>query len=51
MAEEKKGFFAAFTANHVAATLVAATFAVAGLAALLDTSEFADLVAYLRSLR
>ncbi len=34
-AEEKKGFFAAFTANHVAATLVAATFAVAGLAALL----------------
>ena len=33
--QEKKGFFAAFTQNHVAATLVAMTFAVAGLAALL----------------
>ncbi len=31
---DKRGFFAAFTRNHVAATLVAMTFAVAGLAAL-----------------
>ncbi|MFM1870850.1 MAG: hypothetical protein RL398_272, partial [Planctomycetota bacterium] len=34
-ADEKRGFFAGFTQNHVAATLVAATFAVAGIAMLL----------------
>ena len=32
--EEQKGFFAAFVQNHVAATLVALAFVVAGLAAL-----------------
>ena len=34
-AEERRGFFAWFTGNHVAATLVAFSFVVAGLAALL----------------
>lgn len=34
-AEERSGFFAWFTQNHVAATLVALTFCVAGLSALL----------------
>lgn len=34
-AGEQRGFFAAFTTNHVAATLVALSFVVAGLAALL----------------
>lgn len=34
-AEEAKGFFASFTQNHVAATLLALAFVVAGLAALL----------------
>ena len=34
-AEEKSGFFAWFTMNHVAATLLALTFTVAGIAALL----------------
>lgn len=34
-AEERKGFFASFTQNHVAATLLALAFVVAGLAALL----------------
>lgn len=34
-ADDKRGFFAGFTQNHVAATLVAATFAVAGIAMLL----------------
>lgn len=34
-ADERRGFFAAFTTNHVAATLVALSFVVAGLAALL----------------
>lgn len=32
--EERRGFFAGFTQNHVAATLVAATFVVAGIAML-----------------
>ena len=34
-AEERKGFFASFTQNHVAATLLALAFVVAGVAALL----------------
>ena len=34
--EETKGFFAAFTQNHVAATLLALAFVIAGLAALLS---------------
>ncbi len=34
LADEKRGFFAWFVQNHVAATLVAATFLVAGLSAL-----------------
>ena len=34
-ADERRGFFAWFTGNHVAATLVALTFAVGGIAALL----------------
>ena len=34
-AEERRGFFAWFTQNHVAATLLALTFTIAGLAALL----------------
>ena len=42
--EEQKGFFAAFVQNHVAATLVALAFVVAGLAALFSGKWVRDFV-------